>query len=179
MAQVSFYSAIDPVPIPTIRVTSAENAYLMCDLLRAVVIDPRGTGWRLRALRRPLAGKTGTTNDQADAWFLGFSPEVVTGVWVGHDESRVLGRGETGSRAAGPIWVEFMRSALADRPANDFPVPEGIVFSRIDRETGLLADATSTNTYFQALIEGTEPTESARSAQGSTKSRRLLRLDSF
>ena len=74
-----------------------------------VVQDPHGTGWRLKALNRPVAGKTGTTNDQADAWFLGFSPDIVTGVWVGHDESRFLGWGETGSRAAAPIWMEFMR----------------------------------------------------------------------
>ena len=84
------------------QIIPPEEAYLAVSLLRAVVEDPKGTGHRLRVLRRPVAGKTGTTNDQADAWFLGFSPDIATGVWVGHDESRVLGRGETGSRAAAP-----------------------------------------------------------------------------
>ncbi len=176
VAQVEFGP---PAPVPTDRVISAEEAYLVTDLLRGVVADPRGTGWRLRALGRPVAGKTGTTNDQADAWFVGFSPDVVTGVWVGHDESRVLGRGETGSRAAAPIWVDYMVVALEKRPAREFKVPEGIVFARIDRETGLLADSTSTDTYFQALIEGTEPSESARRAYTSSESRRLLRQDAF
>jgi penicillin-binding protein 1A len=156
-----------------------EQAYLLTDLLRAVVIDPDGTGWRLRTLRRPVAGKTGTTNDQGDAWFIGFAPGVATGVWVGHDESRFLGWGETGSRAAAPIWVEFMRSALAKRPVRDFPVPEPIVFARIDRKTGLLADARSTDTVFQAFLADTVPTESSRSAQTQTEGRRLLRMDDF
>jgi penicillin-binding protein 1A len=161
------------------RVLSPERAYLVTDLLRAVVTDPKGTGWRLRALRRPVAGKTGTTNDQADAWFMGFSPDIVTGVWVGHDESRFLGWGETGSRAAAPIWVEFMAKALEGRPVRDFSVPEPIVFARIDRKTGLLADADSTETVFQAFIAGTEPTESARTARTASEGRRQLRLDAF
>ncbi|MCH8890799.1 MAG: PBP1A family penicillin-binding protein, partial [Myxococcales bacterium] len=93
------------------QIIPPEEAYLAVSLLRAVVEDSRGTGHRLRVLRRPVAGKTGTTNDQADAWLMGFSPEIVTGVWVGHDESRFLGYGETGSRAAAPIWVDYMRVA--------------------------------------------------------------------
>jgi len=92
----------DPYPdgeiLPTDQIISEEAAYLMCDLLKAVVADPDGTGWRLKALKRPLAGKTGTTNDQMDAWFMGFSPDIATGVWVGHDESRFLGYGETAER---------------------------------------------------------------------------------
>ena len=84
----------------------------------------------LPQLGRPLGGKTGTTNDQADAWFIGFSPDVATGVWVGHDESHFLGYGETGSRAAAPIWVDYMRVALADRPVRDFVPPELIAFTR-------------------------------------------------
>ena len=115
-----------------------------------MITDPQGTGGRARELGRPLAGKTGTTNEQADAWFIGYSPDVITGVWVGHDESRFLGWGETGARAALPIWMEFMHAALDARPARDFPVPESIVFARVDRKTGLLADASSTNSVFQA-----------------------------
>jgi penicillin-binding protein 1A len=155
------------------------QAYLVTDLLRAVVVDPGGTGSRLRELERPVAGKTGTTNDQADAWFIGFSPDVVTGVWVGHDENRFLGWGETGGRTASPIWVDYMRVALADRPVRDFEVPEQIVFARIDRKTGLLADATSSDTVFQSFLADTEPTETAGQAQDSSEDLRLLRMDSF
>ncbi len=149
-------------PPPPGHALSPQNAFLVTDLLRAVVEDPEGTGWRLRALQRPLAGKTGTTNDQADAWFMGFSPEIMTGVWVGHDESRILGHGETGSRAAAPIWVDFMRLALADRPVADFDPPDSIVFARIDRKSGLLADSQSGDTVFQAFQSGREPTTAAR-----------------
>jgi penicillin-binding protein 1A len=130
-------------------------------------------------LRHPVAGKTGTTNEQADAWFLGFSADVATGVWVGFDERRVLGRGEAGSTAALPIWVDFMRAALAKRPVRDFIVPSEIVFARIDRNTGLLADATSESTYFQAFRAGTEPTQTSAQALAASESDRLLRLDPF
>jgi penicillin-binding protein 1A len=159
----------------------AGQAYLVTDLLRAVVIDPGGTGSRLRELDRPVAGKTGTTNDQADAWFIGFSPDVVTGVWVGHDETRFLGWGETGGRTASPIFVDYMRVALADRPARDFAVPSDVVFARIDRKTGLLADASSSDgeTVFQSFLADTEPTETAGQAQTSSEDLRLLRMDSF
>jgi penicillin-binding protein 1A len=161
------------------QIISPEEAYLAVSLLRAVVEDPKGTGHRLRVLRRPVAGKTGTTNDQADAWFMGFSPEVVTGVWVGHDETRFLGYGETGSRAAAPIWVDYMRAALAGRPARDFAVPELIEFARIDRKTGLLAGKSTESTVFQPFLQGTVPTEMADSARTHSESRRQLRLDSF
>jgi len=165
--------------LPAGYVISPERAYLVSDLLHAVVVDPKGTGWRLRALRRPLAGKTGTTNDQADAWFMGFSPEIMTGVWVGHDESRFLGWGETGSRAAAPIWVDYMRAALVNRPLRDFTPPEPIVFARIDRKTGLLADSNSTDTVFQAFLTGTEPTKTASAEKENSELRHELRLDSF
>ena len=164
---------------PRGSVISAEEAYLVTDLLRAVVTDPKGTGWRLRALRRPVGGKTGTTNDQADAWFLGFSPDVVTGVWVGHDETHFLGWGETGSRAASPIWVDYMSQALADRPVRDFPVPERIEFVRIDRKTGLRAEGAAEDTIFQSFLAGTVPTETAHKHRTASEGRRLLRMDSF
>ncbi len=166
-------------PLDPKQVITPEEAYLAVALLRAVVEDKHGTGWRLRELGRPLAGKTGTTNDQADAWFIGFSPDITTGVWVGHDESRFLGNGETGSRAAAPIWVDYMQVALKERPKRDFPVPDPIVFARIDRKSGLLADAGSADTVFEAFLEGTVPTETANSKRTSTESRRQLRLDSF
>jgi penicillin-binding protein 1A len=169
----------DGEPLDPNQLIPAGQAYLATSLLRAVVEDPQGTGSRLRVLRRPLAGKTGTTNEQADAWFVGFSPDIVTGVWVGHDETRLLGFRETGSRAAAPIWVSYMREALKDRPKRDFPVPDDIVFARIDRKTGLLADADAKDTVFQAFEEGTVPSESAQSARTTLESRRQLRLDSF
>ncbi len=165
--------------VPEDQVLPAAEAYLMCDLLKAVVRDPRGTAWRLKSLGRHLAGKTGTTNDQADAWFIGFSPDITTGVWVGHDEIHLLGWGETGSRAAAPIWVNFMEVALADRPIRDFEEPTNIVFQKIDRSTGLLADARSEDAYIQPFILGTEPTESVSTATSATDARRALRQDSF
>jgi penicillin-binding protein 1A len=166
-------------PLDPDQIIPPEEAYLAVSLLRAVVEDPKGTGHRLRVLRRPVAGKTGTTNDQADAWFMGFSPDVVTGVWVGHDESRFLGFGETGSRAAAPIWVDYMRVALEGRSARDFAVPELIEFARIDRKTGLLAGEGTASTVFQPFLQGTVPTEMADSARTNSESRRQLRLDSF
>ncbi len=161
------------------QVISPEEAFLVTDLLRAVVKDADGTGWRLRALRRPVAGKTGTTNDQGDAWFLGFSPEIALGVWVGHDESRFLGWGETGSRAAAPIWVRYMKAALADRPIRDFQAPDDIVWARIDRKTGLLAEGSAKDTVFQAFLVDTVPEETSSSAMTQTEGRRLLRMDDF
>jgi penicillin-binding protein 1A len=165
--------------IPTNQIISEAAAYLMCDLLQAVVTDPRGTGWRLRKLGRPLGGKTGTTNDQRDAWFMGFSRDLVTGVWVGRDDSTILGWGETGSRAAAPIWVEYMEVALKDRPVLDFEEPDHIVTVRIDRSNGLIADNASADAYFQPFLEGTEPTEStmARKSAGDTK--KTFREDFF
>jgi penicillin-binding protein 1A len=118
-----------------------------------------GTGWRIRALKRPAAGKTGTTNDLMDAWFMGFTPGLVTGVWVGYDDRVPMGRGETGSRAASPIWLQFMQEATRDLPVKDFAVPEGVVFAKIDAEKGLLASPHSDKTVFQAYVEGSEPTE--------------------
>jgi penicillin-binding protein 1A len=166
-----------PGPDGARAVLAEQDAYLMVELLRAVVQDRQGTGRRAQALARPLAGKTGTTNEQADAWFVGFSPDVIAGAWVGFDEKRVLGRNETGGRAALPIWMEFMQTALAGRPVRDFPMPEGIVVARIDRGTGLLADAESRDVVFQAFREGTEPTEGAAAALSSSESRRRLRLE--
>jgi len=165
--------------LPTEQIISPAEAYLMSDLLRAVVIDPSGTGWRLKALKRPVAGKTGTTNDQMDAWFMGFSPDIATGVWVGHDETRVLGWSETGSKAAAPIWVDFMAEALEGRPRRDFSEPEGIEFARIDRKSGLLADSKTKDAYFQPFLQGTKPTETTSSRLSSTDTRRIIREDAF
>jgi penicillin-binding protein 1A len=136
---------------------SKETAHVMTDLLRAVIQE--GTGWRIKALKRPAAGKTGTTNELRDAWFIGFTPSLVTGAWVGYDDRKPMGKGETGSRAASPIWLYFMSQVLKDQPVEDFPVPEGVVFAKIDSKTGLLASPHSEKTVFQAFKEGTEPKE--------------------
>ena len=146
--------------------------------MKAVVQE--GTGRKLRRLGRPLAGKTGTTNDQGDAWFVGFSPEFTTGVWVGHDDNRVLGFGETGAGAALPIWSDFMEVALEGLPMRDFEVPaEQITFRRIDRETGLLADANTRNAYFQPFVEGTEPQKSVSQRESDSDARQALLEDVF
>lgn len=138
------------------RVIEKSTAYIMTHLMEGVV--KHGTGWRVRALKRPVAGKTGTTNNLHDAWFVGYTPRYVTGVWVGFDQEASLGKGETGSRAASPIWLGFMKRILADTPAAVFPVPEGVIFSKIDAETGLLPIPTSRKTVFECFKEGTVPT---------------------
>jgi len=137
-------------------VIAPSTAYIMTSLLESVVQE--GTGSRVKALNRPAAGKTGTTDDLHDAWFVGFTPSHVTGVWVGLDDEATLGQGETGARAASPIWLGFMQAVVADKPVEVFRVPEGVVFSRIDAETGLLPIAESKETRFECFKEGTEPT---------------------
>ena len=165
-----------PRKAPAGHVMHPSEAYLAASMLRAVVEHPNGTGRRALRLGRPVAGKTGTTNDNTDAWFVGFSPEVATGVWVGIDEKQVLGRRETGGRAAAPIWVDFMEAALAERPVRDFEIPDDIVFARVDAKTGKLASPASVDTLFQAFIAGTEPTERSDPTTASDPGGRL-RLD--
>jgi penicillin-binding protein 1A len=139
------------------KVVEKSTAYLMTNLLQGVV--QHGTGWRVKALNRPVAGKTGTTNDLHDAWFIGYTPRYVTGAWVGFDEGRPLGVDETGSRAASPIWLEFMQEVLKDKPVRIFQVPDGVVFAKIDAKSGLLAIPESEETIFECFKEGTVPTE--------------------
>ena len=137
------------------KVIEKTTAYIMTSLLEGVV--KHGTGRRVRALKRPVAGKTGTTNNLFDAWFVGYTPGYITGVWVGFDNEKSLGEGETGSRAASPIWIEFMRTILSDKPARIFSVPEDIVFSKIDAKTGLLPISETEKTIFECFKEGTAP----------------------
>ncbi len=125
-----------PEPVYAKRVVDAPNVYLITSMLRDVV--RRGTGRRAMALgRNDLAGKTGTTNDQRDAWFCGFNTQLVTTVWVGYDRVQPLGNGETGSRAALPMWVDYMGVALKGMPESLMPQPPGLVTVRIDPATGL------------------------------------------
>ena len=116
-------------------VISPQTAYLITDLLQGVVQE--GTGTKARELGRPAAGKTGTTNELKDAWFIGYTPSYLTGVWVGYDDHNVsLGKGETGGHAACPIWVYFMKEFLKDKPVETFTIPEGIVFARLGSHSG-------------------------------------------
>ena len=147
-----------PLPIHFLPdgVISLETSYIITHLLKEVVRF--GTGYRVKALGRPAAGKTGTTNDNVDAWFVGYTPELVAAVWVGFDEKKPLGKGEVGGMAASPIWLNFMKDALAGMPVKDFAVPEGIVFVSIDPKTGKLATDKSQAGIFEAFIDGTQPT---------------------
>lgn len=141
------------------RVLDEDTAFLTTSMLKSVV--SQGTGWRAKALRRPTAGKTGTTNDYRDAWFLGYTTDLVTGVWVGFDDPRPLGPEETGSRAAAPIWVDFMLKATRSFERRDFEKPSGIITRRIDPETGLLANKWTKKPMLEYFKEGTEPKEEA------------------
>jgi len=141
-------------------------SYITSHLLQEVVKG--GTGWRVRALGRPVAGKTGTTNDLKDAWFMGFTPSLVAGVWVGFDDLKPLGKYETGSRAASPIFLYFMKDALEGTPVESFSPPDGVVFAKIDPETGSLAGPESKKYIFECFLEGTEPTETVPGEEEGT-----------
>ncbi len=157
------------------QVIEANTAYIMTSLLESVVKE--GTGLRVRALNRPAAGKTGTTNNLNDAWFVGYTPRYITGVWVGFDSESSLGKSETGSRAASPIWLGFMKKILKDKPVRIFNVPEGVVFSKIDAETGLLPIPESKKTIFECFKEGTVPTEYSKKQDSITKPEQFYKSD--
>ena len=133
-----------------------ETAYIMTNLMQSVVSS--GTGGRARALGRPVAGKTGTTNDMKDAWFVGYVPQLVAGVWVGYDQERSLGAGGSGGQAAAPIWTEFMQRALAGVPVKSFPAPSNVTFALINPRTGRLAREGSAGAIQECFISGSEPT---------------------
>lgn len=140
------------------QVISPQTAFLITSMMEDVV--RYGTGWRAKQLSRPIAGKTGTTNEYRDAWFVGYSPELVSVVWVGLDDMRPLGPQETGARAASPIWVNFMKGVLKTEPKDFTPPEEGIVSRMIDPATGLLSkdETLGLREYFK---EGTEPRQYA------------------
>ncbi len=167
-----------PIPMPVYppaddpdQVLDPRVAYVMTNLMKEVVTY--GTGHEAKNLNRPAAGKTGTTNEYIDAWFIGFTPQVITGVWVGFDNLRSIGPSETGARAALPIWLSFMQEAVQGYPNTDFAVPPGVVFSSIDANTGKLAPSRLSSAIREAFIEGTEPREysSGSAAGGSGGSR--------
>lgn len=150
------------------QVLDPRVAFVMTHLMKEVVAY--GTGHAAQGLQRPAAGKTGTTNDYIDAWFMGFTPHVVTGAWVGFDNHRTIGPSETGARAALPIWLNFMREAVKQYPDEDFAVPPGVVFATIDPTSGKLAPPNSSTAIKEAFIEGSQPTETADKGGASTGS---------
>jgi penicillin-binding protein 1A len=135
-----------------------QTAYVLTTILQGVVDEAGGTGGAARSLGRPVAGKTGTTSGFYDGWFVGYSPDIVTGVWVGFDEEKSIGRGEVGARSALPIWLDYMKFAHEGLSPRGFPVPDGIVFANIDNQTGRLVSSSSKSVVRQAFIDGTEPT---------------------
>jgi len=139
------------------RVIEKSTAYCMTSMMKSVV--EHGTAKRVKELKRPVAGKTGTTNNLYDAWFVGYTPKYVTGVWVGLDKEGSLGAGETGSRAASPIWLEYMKRMMEKKPVRVFSIPEGVEFATIDKKTGLLAIPESKETIYECFKEGTAPKE--------------------
>ena len=161
LAENIFFEDPDQLIKPT-------TAYVMTTLLKGVVEDKKGTGARARSVGREVAGKTGTTNNYFDAWFIGYSPQIATGVWVGFDKEKSLGKGEVGGRSALPIWADYMKAAHEGLPQMTFPVPDGIVFANIDSETGKLANASTKNILRQAFIEGTEPTAASGKSEEAT-----------
>ncbi len=137
------------------QVLDPMTAYQITSMMEGVV--QRGTAPGVRAVGKPVAGKTGTTNDERDAWFVGFSPDLAAGVYVGYDNPKPMGRGATGGHVAAPIFTEFMKAALADKPAVEFRVPKGINLIPINRSTGLRAQAGGENVILEAFKPGTGP----------------------
>ena len=163
------------------QLISEKTSYIMTTLLSASIREPQGTGGGARDIRASVAGKTGTTNGYYDAWFIGYSPRIVVGVWVGFDDEKSLGRGESGARAALPIWKNIMKFAEGEQDEEikeakgktekqlstektkkeEFSVPEGIIFTNIDNEKGKLVSIQSSKIVRQAFVQGTQPQEEA------------------
>jgi penicillin-binding protein 1A len=171
---------------PLQQALKPEVAYVMNSLLRSVIEEGTARAAAGR-LRRPAAGKTGTTNrkvvvggktvasETIDAWFIGYTPDLLAAVWVGFDEPHGLGRGATGATAALPIWIDFMTKALVGRPTKDFTPPPGVVIQRIDKATGLLArPGVEEGTMDEVFVAGTAPTEVAPAAGQESSADKLL-----
>jgi penicillin-binding protein 1B len=143
--------------LPLRRVARPDTTYLVTNMMRSVLNEGTGAGARAAGFTLNAAGKSGTTNDLRDAWFVGFTPHLLTVVWVGFDDNQPVSL--SGSQAALPIWTQFMKSATAGELSDEFEVPEGITFAEIDRNTGKLAVPGCPNTINESFLAGTEPTE--------------------
>jgi penicillin-binding protein 1A len=151
-------------PRPVLR---PEVAYVLTSMMQSVIQE--GTARRALRLSRSMAGKTGTTNELKDAWFAGFTPQLVAVVWIGFDDPRPLGRHETGGQAALPIWLRFMQKALRGKPKLPFKQPPNVTTQRIDPESGLLAPDGSTDYVEEVFVSGTEPKETARKPEPASQ----------
>jgi penicillin-binding protein 1A len=157
-----------PPPLAAHRVLDESEAYVTTSLLTSVI--DHGTGARAKQLGRPLAGKTGTSNMSKDTWFAGYSTDIVAVVWVGYDDGKPLGAGETGATAALPAWMDFMRTAHEHKPASEFPRPAGVTSVTIDARSGLLPFEGDAETIDDVFLAGTEPTRVAGSAEEPAQS---------
>ena len=156
-------------PVPLIentrdQLTNPASAYQIVSILKGVV--DRGTGRSIRSIGKTLGGKTGTTNNSIDAWFIGFSPDLAVGVFAGFDTPRSLGQREQGASVAAPIFKAFMREALADSTATTFRIPPGIRLVRVNATTGRLASSSDKKIILEAFKPGTVPTGKAQILRG-------------
>ena len=148
---------LKPTPPKLKRVARPDTTFLVTNMMRSVLNEGTGAGARAAGFSLDAAGKSGTTNDLRDAWFVGFTPELLTVVWVGFDDNQPVGL--SGSQAALPIWTDFMKAATAGRPSREFDVPDGVTFVEIDRDNGKLAAPTCPRKFTESFLVGTEPVE--------------------
>jgi penicillin-binding protein 1B len=147
-----------PIQLPKEKtVARKDTTFLVTNMMRSVLNEGTAAGARGQGFTLDAAGKTGTTNDLRDAWFVGFTPELLTVVWVGLDDNQPIGL--SGAQAALPIWTTFMTRATAGRASQPFDVPEGVVFVDIDKDTGKLATPACPKVFRESFVAGTEPTE--------------------
>lgn len=149
-------------PLPEHRVLEPAEAYMITSMLQSVV--DHGTAQKAKSLGRPVAGKTGTSNESKDTWFAGYSPEIAAVVWVGYDDNKPLGAGETGGSTALPAWINVMKAAHENKPRAEFARPPGVVTVAIDPKTGKLAPEGMEGAIDEVFLQGTEPTETAEPA---------------
>ena len=147
--------SVPAIPDDREQVADPRTAYQVVSMLQGVV--ERGTGRRISEIGKPLAGKTGTTNDSFDTWFVGFTPDLAVGVFIGFDEPRSLGSKETGSSVSAPVFKDFMQAALANEPAIPFRIPPGLSLVRVDPESGLPVRAGDSKAILEAFLPGTIP----------------------
>jgi penicillin-binding protein 1A len=165
------------------EVLSPQTAYVMTNMLETVVNNGTGAGARLRGFTRPAGGKTGTSNNNTDNWFMGFVPQITCGVWIGFDDKTKIGigKGEVGATTALPVWTEFMKVATANMPEKDFPVPPGIYTATICLDSGLLARAdcprTTTDIFTDTTLPKTECNLDHKSSRTSKERDERFRLD--